>query len=180
MLQHTGMADDVARLFVALWPDDALRSAIAALRDAWRWPKTAQVVRDERLHLTLHFLGDVERARIAPLVDRLRAVPMEPIELRLERCVRWRNGVASLQPRAVPPALARLHVAVGDALIAVGLTPEARPFRPHVTLARRAFDAEAPSAPFVLDWRASDFVLVESTLRGPRSRYEIVERVAGR
>jgi hypothetical protein len=27
-----------------------------------------------------------------------------------------------------------------------------------------------------LDWRASDFVLVESTLREPRSRYEIVER----
>jgi 2'-5' RNA ligase len=47
------------RLFIALWPTPAVRAAVAARRDAVGWPAGAAPVRNERLHMTLHFLGAV-------------------------------------------------------------------------------------------------------------------------
>ncbi|MES2153412.1 MAG: 2'-5' RNA ligase family protein [Pseudomonadota bacterium] len=61
------MAETRARLFLALWPGAAVRAQLGERRDDWRWPRAASPVADGRLHLTLHFLGEVERARVAPL-----------------------------------------------------------------------------------------------------------------
>ena len=52
-------AGGTSRLFLALWPDDGTREALAGCRDAWAWDAHAVPERTERLHLTLHFLGAV-------------------------------------------------------------------------------------------------------------------------
>ena len=65
-----------ARLFVALWPDDALRAAIAAERGRWGWTKTAAPVRDDKLHLTLQFIGDAARERLPAIAAALRGVAL--------------------------------------------------------------------------------------------------------
>jgi len=89
-------------------------------------------------------------------------VPVEPLALVLDRREVWPNGVASLQSREQPPALRRLHRASGDALAAAGVALERRPWKPHVTLVRRASGALLPQEPFALGWSADAFVLVES------------------
>ena len=165
------MPPGIVRLFAALWPDDALREAIVAQRAQWSWPKQAQRVRAERLHLTLHFIGNVASERVDVLQQALRAVDVEALDLALDTAAVWRNGVASLLPQAPPAELLRLHAASGAALAAAGVELERRPYRPHLTLARRAFGAVAPAAPFALPWRSDAFVLVESGLR-----YTVIER----
>lgn len=154
------------RLFLALWPGPAGRRALAAHRQQWAWPEAARLLPPARLHLTLHFLGQVPTAKLPPLtaaIDTLAAsAPAANMGLSLGQAEVWSNGVAVLCPSDEPPALRRLHGALGELLPALGLPREPRPFRPHVSLARHAAGAQPPlAAPAVrLDLRS--VVLVQS------------------
>ena len=165
---------DPVRLFLALWPDARLRRRLAACRDAWRWPPGAKPVADETLHLTLHFIGAFARGRVAELAAALAAVAVAPMTLRPGRTEVWRGGVAVLRIEG-DPALLELHARLGEVVMNAGVALDARPFAPHVTLARRAARAEPPPRSPAFRWRPSSFVLVESIPGGP-ARYEVLER----
>jgi len=162
------------RLFLALWPGPRAREALAAASDAWRWPPGSARVAPERLHLTLHFLGSIEIERVG-LVQAGVAVPFRGFELVLDRAGVWPHGIAVLLARSTPPALARLHRDLGAALAALGVPLEARPWQPHVTLARRAPGARPPAALPVLRWRVRGYALVESRL-GSNGGYRVLQR----
>ena len=152
-----------ARLFLALWPSPGVRSQLLAWRDAWRWPSGASPVRPERLHLTLHFLGDVPIARLPELADGLR-VPFKPFELSFGMAKLWPYGIAVLEPDSTPERLLDLQSTLGEALQTLGLPPEARRYRPHVTLARRAGHAVPPPDGPPIRWRVRSYALMHSTL----------------
>lgn len=149
------------RLFLALWPDPGVRHLLLQWRDAWTWPKGASPVHADKLHLTLHFLGATPDERLPELLDGL-AVPFEPFRLALHRAALWHNGIAVLEPDATPPALAALHARLSDALVALGLQPEARRYRPHATMARRATGATVPQDGPPVFWDVRGYALVES------------------
>lgn len=102
-------------------------------------PRGVRPVRPVQLHLTLHFLGDVEDATHAALPQALAGVTHDafPIAVR---------GTGVFPPRGRPTVLwagvadsaqlAALHAAIGAALESCGLEVERRPYVPHVTLAR--------------------------------------------
>jgi 2'-5' RNA ligase len=155
-------ASKPARLFLALWPDDALRAAMAQQRDAWQWPRGATPVPDERLHVTLHFLGNVDAAQLPQLAEAL-ALSFSPFTLAFGRHALWHAGIAVLEPLAVPPALTALHAQLGDIVRGAGLRTDERAYRPHVTLARRAGKASVPAIfDWQLDWQTSSYALVQS------------------
>ena len=135
------------RLFLALWPTPPVRAALQQLQQRWHWPPSAALVAPERLHVTLHFLGQVPLARLAQLRDGLD-VPFEPhtLDLAQARHTLWPGGLAVLELEA-PRALASLHAHLAQALRALDWPVEARPFRPHVTFSRRAFGARPPAPP---------------------------------
>jgi 2'-5' RNA ligase len=152
---------DTTRLFLALWPDNAVRDQLRAWRDAWTWPRGATPVHTDKLHVTLHFLGGLPTARLPELLVGLR-VPFEPFNLQFGRPALQHGGIAWLDPLSEPQALLDLHARLSDALLALGLTPEARKYRPHVTMARRANGAVIPSAGPAIDWAITHYALVES------------------
>lgn len=164
----------VARLFIALWPDDAVREALVARQRAWHWPRGAARTAAPRLHATLHFLGDVARERLPALQDALR-VPMGPFELTLDRDERWSGGLAVLAASQQPSELLDLHATLATVLQAQGLRSEHRPYRAHVTLARRAAGASPPATASPIRWAIDAYELVESRLPGG---YERLARVA--
>jgi 2'-5' RNA ligase len=158
------MQEASTRLFVALWPDPALRARVSNERDAWRWPLGAKPVADAKLHLTLHFIGAFQRARIAALEDSLAALRLAPTTLHASGREIWRGGIAVLLFSA-DAELSTLHAAIGDVLAGFAVALDLRPFSPHVTLARRARGAASPAERVDLEWEASGFALLES-LRG--------------
>jgi 2'-5' RNA ligase len=166
---------DQARLFIALWPPAELQVALHDWCIACCLGAHVHPVAAVRLHLTLHFLGTVPRQRLPELVGGLH-VPFEPFELRFSfnHCERWARGVVVALPEAAPPPLAILHGALGRSARALGLPTDERPFRPHVTLARRhsgAFSRRQPiEGTAALRWPVRGYVLVESQ-PGPPSAY---------
>jgi 2'-5' RNA ligase len=97
------------------------------------------------------------------------------LHLVLARAAVGPRGSAVLQRRAAPPALTHLQRALGGALQVHGVPLEARPWQPHVTLARRAEGALAPDDGRALRWRVRGYVLVESQL-GSNGGYRVLRR----
>lgn len=166
-------ADDKARLFFALWPDEHVRNALVDLQSRWTWPQGAAKVARDRLHVTLHFLGDQPRAGLPELADAAEVV-FTAFELILLEAGLWSsNGVAWVRATVAPAPLLELHANLGKALEGLGLPTEKRRFEPHVTLARRAMRAKAPERVAPIPWQVAGFVLVESELRPP-ARYRVL------
>jgi 2'-5' RNA ligase len=165
---------DPVRLFLALWPEPALRARLAAYRDEWHWPAGAKPVADATLHLTLHFIGALALDRVPGLAASLAAVAAPDTVLRPAAAEVWKGGIAVLRIDA-DAALAELHERLGSVLASAGIPVDARPFAPHVTLARKAARAEPPSEPAAFQWHANSFVLAESIARAS-APYEVLSR----
>lgn len=170
------MDHDTARLFIALWPEGAVREALRTWRDGCTWPKSASPVRAEQLHVTLHFLGNVPRVRLPDLVRGI-GVRFEPFALKFGHPELWHGGIAVLAPDAVPQPLLALHGALGEALEQLGLPPEERHYRPHVTLARHAGPEVTSILGPPISWWIDGYALIESKV-GAGSGYGIVQAYA--
>ena len=159
------------RAFFALSPDAEVRESLAALgRDVARRCR-GRAVSPENAHLTLAFIGDIDKSAL-PVLQRVGdGVPKSGFDVNFDSLGAWRaSGVAWIAPSVLPPALQKLHAALAKALAEAGFTLETRPFRPHVTLARRCLQPlpRARSAPIV--WHADKLHLVGSELRRGRAR----------
>ena len=153
------MPAEQLRLFLGLWPDEASLRDLQTWVDDLPWPAGAKRTLPQHLHLTLHFLGGTEAARVAPLCAVLpRRLPA--IELRFDALQDWGQGLQVLVAAQTPPVLAELHAELAALLRDQGLPVETRPFRPHVTLARKAGGLQAPTP--ALRWRSRALVLAQS------------------
>ena len=98
----------------------------------------ARWVKPENMHVTLHFLGEVDGARLDDVDLALSGVMAEPFTLQLAGAGEFGGAKG---PRVVwaglapSPALEQLHGRVAGALARFGVETEARRFVPHVTLA---------------------------------------------
>ena len=169
------------RLFVALDLPGAARAALARFRDAAADPAVWRPLPEASFHVTLAFLGHRPEAEVDRVAAALRG--LEP----------WRPLAAALgDGLLLPPRRARvLTVALADpagvlgalqaevsaGLAAAGLyQPEARPFRPHVTVARLRSGARPPraldAAPEALSFTAGAVTLYRSRLGRGGAVYE--------
>ena len=180
------------RLFVAAWPPSALRAALGPWLRSLTWPAGARVEGPARWHLTLLFMGAVDAGRIDEVDARLdaaaRAAPAGArprVTLRHLEC--WPRGTWVLtpgEPAGAAPgvpgmpgmpaamaatdeannlaALAAWRAGLAQSLLEAGLPCDARPLRPHLTLARAAPGASLPAAPALPPWPLSGFALVAS------------------
>ncbi len=163
------------RLFFALWPPRATRAELDALRG--RLPGAPGRPTDPAdLHLTLVFLGAVDAARRACAEAAAERVAGVPFELSLDQAGWWQGPrVRWCAPLRPPSALLALQRRLTEALADCGFVPERRPYRPHVTLARKApMLAPMPLAPSIA-WPVDRFVLARSH-GGQRPAYEVLRR----
>ncbi|MDE1990439.1 MAG: RNA 2',3'-cyclic phosphodiesterase [Betaproteobacteria bacterium] len=149
-----------ARLFIALRPPAPVRAALRRYQQDCRWPQGAAPVSPDKLHVTLHFLGNVPRTRLRDLLPVLRMAG-SPFRLSLDAASLWPGGIATLTG-AVPPELQALRAGLATRLAALGLAVDARAYKLHLTLARRAGGLVWPQAAPVFSWQATRYVLFES------------------
>jgi 2'-5' RNA ligase len=169
------------RLFVAIRPPEEIRDLlIDAMDDGadFRWQQ------DEQLHLTLRFVGEVERPLAEDLAAALAAIRSPSFELRLRGTGRFEQRNAGALWAGVEPKepVAAFAAKVERACQSIGLDPERRAFHPHITLARWKGRRTREVADFLDRTRglASDlfaverFILFEGRLSRHGAHYEQV------
>ncbi len=134
------------RLFLAIDLDEGARTRLGALAANLRMrldreggPRVTWVAPD-RMHVTLHFLGQVEESRAESIVAAMAPpIAVPAFTLTIDRLgafpargrprVVWAGGPAA-------PAIGEVHRLMGARLAACGCVLDERPFSPHVTLGR--------------------------------------------
>ncbi len=176
-----GTRTEVVRAFFGLPLPEAQRAALAAFLTAcaaaapqFRWTPAAN------LHLTVRFIGNVDRALVEAIADRLGARPLIAFDLELGSLGtfgRGRHVRVVWQGLRGGAEVAALAAQVDAECAAAGLLGEKRPFQAHLTLARvRARDGAElpplPDPPQLAPWRATDLVLFASRLSRAGAVYE--------
>jgi 2'-5' RNA ligase len=171
------------RLFVAIRPPRPVREQLIALMggvSGARWQS------DEQLHLTLRFIGEVDRHKGDDVHAALGAIHHPAFEIALA-------GIGSFERRGEPQTLWAgvapqeplkiLHNKIDQAVARAGVAAEHRAYMPHITLARlnRSSGPVAglleasggiTGSPFLID----AFCLYESELTPQGAVYSVVER----
>jgi 2'-5' RNA ligase len=173
------------RTFTAIFPPADVQSAVAralkaarnSIDDRVRW------VRPENVHLTLKFLGDVQREDLGELCAALE-----------EACARHTPFDASLAGLGAFPSkrrarilwagigagserLSSLAADLDAVLMPLGFEREERTYTPHLTLGRirgRPANLDLPQIVWDLGFPVQRVELVESTLTAEGSAYRIV------
>jgi len=173
------------RLFVALDLPTIVRAALARLI-AELAPKSrgARWVKAENLHVTLKFIGHVESANLRPIENALATLhSAEAVSLDFRGIGFFPN---EYHPRVVwcgvqaSPNLAALATDIDRAFEPLGIEREARPYVPHLTLARFKTEegvkdlVDAANAMKSYDFgaaRETNFHLYESLLKPSGAQY---------
>jgi 2'-5' RNA ligase len=141
---------------------------------------------DRNLHLTIRFIGNVERDVVDRVAERLDELPLRAFELGLGEVGTFKRGrlvrVVWLQVLKGADQARELAAQVEEECRRAGLEPEVRAFQPHLTLARaRPRDGAAlpplPAPPALPPWRAEELVLFSSHLGRAGSVYEPLRKI---
>ena len=137
------MTDNI-RAFLAIRLPDDVTAALGHLTDQMAQARVGGLkpVRPENMHLTLKFFGNINARQVESIVDTVThtAESIRPFTLRLGNVGAYPNNRS---PRVlwvgldgdVAP-LQDTHRRIESALEQVGIKPDAREFRPHLTIAR--------------------------------------------
>ena len=161
---------------------DLLRNELPDVRASW--------IRENNLHLTLKFFGDVpvERVEAASAALKGAANKIQSFEIQIDGCGAFppqgRPNVLWMGIDDPSGSLQRLHGALEDECAKAGFEQDQRPFHPHLTIARirnpqnaRQLAALHQETAFnTLPVKVSDVCLIRSELNPEGSRYTIVAR----
>jgi len=157
-----------------LWPGAVQRRELYRLARAMHGGCGGRVTRQDNLHLTLVFLGNVERPKIPQLEALAAQLRMPRFDLEFGVTGFWRhNRIVWAAPLATPQQLSELVAALEGALQPAGFRFDRRLYAPHITLIRDAREpGELPR--FTARWEISEFALVQAARDDRGSRYEVV------
>ena len=135
------------RLFIAVDIDEATRVQLQAARRAIeeviskaRVPPRVTWVKDDAAHVTLRFIGETPEEKLPSIQGALTAVSFDPFDVRWDTLGTFggtRNPrVIWIAPTDGSDTFAALADKVNAQLDGVIAPGDARPFKPHLTLAR--------------------------------------------
>ena len=164
----------VRRLFFALTPKPEVSQQLQ------QWQQTlstcaGQPILPAKLHLTLLFLGEVPEVQTQAIREIAPGVTGPRFNLTLDTvgCFR-KNRILWAGLSQPPAALLELHQKIRQALRPLVLPLETEPYRPHVTLYRKASKQPPVTEGRKICWAVDDYRLLESTSGDAGGHYATV------
>ena len=171
------------RLFVAIRPPAPIRERLLDLMEGVRGARWQD---EEQLHLTLRFIGEVDRHQAEDVAAALGSIHHARFEIALASLGSFdRRGEPTHLWAGVSPhePLKALHNKVDQALARAGVEPDRRAYLPHITLARLnrstgPIDAllQAHGGIATPPFPVTEFRLYESDLTPDGAIYSVVGR----
>jgi RNA 2',3'-cyclic 3'-phosphodiesterase len=169
------MPESTRRLFFALWPDEPSRCALVhATRKAVQHCG-GRPVAEHNLHATLLFLGSVGESRVSEVAGIGARAAAETLVARdsssaafvFDRIELFQKAHVLVATTSASSGIGHL---VANALVEslqretsrAGFAPDLKPFRPHVTVARKVAFLRTALRMEPVEWRFTAFALVES------------------
>jgi 2'-5' RNA ligase len=170
------------RLFFALQLAPAQSDALAEHVSPLIAQLGAVAVPAQNFHTTLCFIGSIEAERLDALRAAAASLRGRPVRLSFDSLEYWETPkiLCATSSRDSSSAM-ELSIALGEAAVAAGFSPDIKPFRAHVTLARKISAAQASTVPWPLPlmppivMRADKFALMSSRREGAVSIYSAVD-----
>jgi len=131
------------RLFIAIPLSDAVRNTLEELQNQIEkdYGNIFRTLKSENMHLTLHFLGDVESDNISSLVNKLSEVipKYNTFSLTLGNTGAFpsikKPKVVWIGAESSGEELTLIHGGIKPVLENAGIETDSRPFRGHITIA---------------------------------------------
>ncbi len=160
------------RLFVALWPEDEVRTKLSNKQLELNLGDYGRLVPSANLHITLLFLGDVPLSDIPEIASFVNSIELTPFSFTISRIGFWpHNKIVWAGPEETKAELDDL-----SNQIRIGLkryVSDRRRFAPHVTLARKVRRrVQCELTP--IEWRVGKVYLVRSVLSHKGSQYKLI------
>jgi len=163
------------RLFIAFWPDQHTRERMQAIQQAYTGG--GRPVRPENFHLTVAFLGQVEKQRVPALQTMMQAIRIPRTELQLDRLAWFRRSqVFWLGCRWTPPPVLAAVQDLTQRLAQAGFSTDQRSWQAHVSLYRKMRNTPEIIDPEPVIWPLKPWVLVASETRPEGVEYRIIHR----
>lgn len=180
----SSFGEKIERLFIAVHLPEEVSASIREWAEKLSGQSSFRKwVHPADYHVTVQFLGDTPSGRIPEIVQALQAAVAshEPFRLGiLDAGVFGSNASPRILWAGLSgdiEALSALHQSVVSAMEVFGYVPEARPYRPHITVARK-FEGKIPflmdligTGPSPIQWKVNEISLFRTRL-GHSPMYE--------
>jgi 2'-5' RNA ligase len=172
----------VLRLFFALQPAPDESAALVDQIGPLVAHLGSRVAPAANLHATLCFIGAVAPDKLDAVRAAAATLRGRPVKLNFDSLEYWDTPkILCATSSRDSSAATELSIALGEAVVAAGFSPDLKPFRAHLTLARKISAAQAATVPWPLPleppmvMRADRFVLMESRRDEAGSIYSAVD-----
>ncbi len=183
MLKQVLTSGRSVRVFFAIWPEEAIRRQLCGLSEKLAVASSGRMMREESIHLTLVFLGEVRSSQLDMLRSAANIVKEQSFDFIVDRVSYWKyNRLVYATAGEVPQRLLKLVDSLKALMSANGFLFGNRTFRPHITLVRKVGLNCLPKSLHYLDtpiiWPVNDWVLVKSEQASDRTVYTPIGRWA--
>jgi len=170
-------------IYFAIKPPPDVASVLAATAREVTRELGGKPAREDTIHLTLAFLGELPAQHFGELIDVARGVRAESFDVPIDRLGYWaHNRLLWAGSQSFPPALMSLAAQLEAVLLDAGYlkidVSGRHPFTPHITLARKVngpVDAARLQMSEALAWSCRGFVLIRSQRSDTVPSHEILE-----
>jgi 2'-5' RNA ligase len=162
------------KLFFALWPDATIRHQCSHVIE--KIPGYCAPVALKNIHATLLFLGGINQDQETAITAAAATLPIPSLRLCFDRLSFWKKpGILCLTSRDFDQEVVTLSEQLATIAKRYTVAVDDRPFKPHVTLARKAKQAEAIEFEPII-WQTQAFCLVESYPLAEGVEYRVLKR----
>ena len=134
------------------------------------------MIKKSNLHITLEFLGEVSEEDQHALETKVSKLNSEPFDIELTRIGWWKKPqILWIGTTHSTKPLVKLVKSIKKCVKQQGLKTDDRPYKPHITIARKVKQVIVPKETFHIPWHVNSFALVVSKSVESGVEYQVLK-----
>lgn len=130
----------------------------------------------ERLHITLTFLGPLNRQQLDLAIQIGDSIQANRFKLAIDSIKHWhKHPMLWFTPSQPSKELIELHQNLHEKLTKAGFDLDKCAYRPHITFSRRKLDSFSHNVN-TIPWPVKHFQLMQSTTIADKSQYRLIKQ----
>ncbi len=151
------------RLFIAINFEEKLKNSIQnIIKDIREHSQKGRFVKNEHMHLTLEFLGEIPSERVGLIEEAMEQVSCSVFTLELSEIGRFKRGGGDIYWIGLRKnqSLFRMQKELHSLLLEKGFELESRKYNPHLTIGRKVvMDSDFDPDKYITQLKGLDIIV---------------------